>query len=129
MAEYDRSIGDVLKTALNDAQDLVRGEIALAKAEMREEVRKVGAGVVSLLVAAVAGLIALVFILTAAAWAMFEIFGWPIWAGFLLVAVVVGLVAGILALVGRSRLTSQPHMPRTMETMKENMEWMRARTS
>jgi VIT1/CCC1 family predicted Fe2+/Mn2+ transporter len=129
MPEYDHSIADVLKRALNDAQDLMRGEIALAKAEMREEMRRMGGGVVFLSAAAVAALMGVLLLLMAAAWALATLLAWPVWAGFAVVAVVVLLVAGILGFVGRSYVSGQPHMPKTVETMKENMEWMRARTS
>ena len=129
MAEYDDSIADVLKRTLHDVQELVRGEIALAKTEMREEVRRVGAGFAALAVAAVSALIAVVFLLTAVAWAISIGFGWAAWAGFAVVGAVVLIVAAVLGLVGRNRLVGKRAMPRTMDTMKENAEWMKARTS
>ena len=129
MPTYDSSIADVMKSAIRDAQDLVRGEIALAKAEAREEVRRVGAGVVLLLAAAVAAVIGIVLLMMAIAWAISEVLVWPAWAGFAIVTAVMLLAAGALAYVGRSRLNGQRHMPRTVDTLKENMQWMRARTS
>ena len=39
MNGYDQTIPDLIRTTIHDAQDLVRGEIALAKAELRQEVR------------------------------------------------------------------------------------------
>ena len=44
MPEYEQSILDVVKSAIRDAQDLVRGEIALAKSELRGELKKMAAG-------------------------------------------------------------------------------------
>ena len=44
MATYEPSIADVIRNAIRDAQDLVRSEVALAKAEVREEVRRVSVG-------------------------------------------------------------------------------------
>jgi uncharacterized membrane protein len=129
MNSKDDSIADVLKNAVRDAQDLVRGEIALARAEFREEVRRVGAGVAALAAAAVAALIAVVFLLTAAAWGISTGLGWPSWAGFAVVGGVVTLVALVLAYVGRRRVSGERHMRRTVDTLKENMEWMRSRTS
>ena len=129
MAEYDDSIADVLKRTLHDVQELVRGEVALAKAEMRGEMRRMGSGVAALAVAAVSALIAVVFLLTAVAWAISTGFGWPAWTGFALVGAVVLIVAAVLGVVGRNRLTATPPMPRTMDTLKENAEWMKARTS
>jgi hypothetical protein len=129
MPEYDHSIADVLKRALNDAQELMRSEIALAKMEMREETRRLGAGMVLLAAGAVAGLMGLMLLLMAGAWAISTLLVWPVWAGFAVVALLVLVIAAVLGVVGRGRLTGQPHLPKTMETMKENMEWMRARTS
>lgn len=129
MNEYDQSIADVIRRTLHDAQDLVRGEIALAKAELRQEVRRVGAGVMSLAAAAVAGLIGVVFLLTAVAWAIPLMTGWPVWTGFAIVAGVVLLAGVVLAMMGRKRFNGERHMPLTVETMKENMEWTRARKS
>ena len=129
MAEYDNSIADVLKRTLLDAQELVRGEIALAKAEMREEVRRMGSAVAALAVAAVAALIAVVFLLTAVAWGISSGFGLAAWVGFASVGAVVAIVAAVLGYTGRSRLMGQRAMPRTLDTMKENAEWMKARTS
>ena len=129
MANHDSSIVDVLKEAVRDAQELVRGEIALAKAEAREEVSRLGTAAALLAGAAVAAVIAIVLVTMTAAWAISEMSGWPVWAGFGIVAVFTFLVAGALGLAGRKRLTSARHMPRTVDTLKENMQWMRARTS
>jgi hypothetical protein len=125
----DGSIPDLIKRALGDAQELVRSEVALAKAELSHEARRIAAGVVLLAAAAAAGLLGAVLLLTAAAWALAEILAWPVWAGFALTGAVVTIVAAIAGYVGKSRLAIDRPLPRTQETMKENMEWMRARTS
>jgi hypothetical protein len=129
MASYDQSITDVLKSAVRDAQDLVHGEIELAKAELRQEVRRAVAAVAALAAAAVAGVIGLVFLLTAVARAMTDGLDWPIWGGFAIVGFVAAVTAAIFALMGKRRLTVERRMPLTMETLKENMQWMRARSS
>jgi hypothetical protein len=125
----DQSIGDVLKSTVQDAQDLLRSEIALAKSELRAEVRTVGSGVAALGAAAVSGLVAVVFLLTALAWAVPPLLGWPVWSGFAIVGVLAAVAAAVLAVMGRSKFNSQRHMPLTSDTMKENLKWMRARTS
>ncbi|HUE86182.1 MAG TPA: phage holin family protein [Vicinamibacterales bacterium] len=125
----DQSIADVLKSTVQDAQDLLRGEIALAKAELRAEVRTVGAGAVSLAAAAVTGLVAVVFLLTALAWVVPPLLGWPVWTGFAIVGLLAAAAAAGLAMMGKKKLNGQRHMPLTTDTMKENLKWMRARTS
>jgi hypothetical protein len=124
----DQSIADVLRSTIQDAQALISSEIALAKAELRAEVRTVGTGAAALAAAAVSGLIALVFLLTALAWAMPPLLGWPVWSGFAVVGLVVAVCAAGLAMTGRSKLNRHRHLPLTSDTMKENLEWMRART-
>ena len=129
MAEYDQTLADVLKSTVRDAQDLIRGEIALAKTEFREEVRRIGVAVAALAAGAVAALIAVVFLLTALAWGLAAAFAWPAWTGFAVVSLLVAVAAVVLQVMGRSRLARERHMPLTDDTLKENMEWMRARTT
>ena len=129
MTGYENSMADVIRSTIHDAQELVRGEIALAKAELRDELRRIGAGVAALAVAAAGALIAVIFLLTAAAWGIAAGFNVPAWAGFAIVGGVVLIAAALLAMMGRKRLNGQQHLPLTMATMKENMQWTRARTS
>ncbi len=127
MATMEPSVVDLVKEALRDAQELVRSEIALARTEVRQEVRRLGAGAAALAGAAVFAVIGLVLLLTTAALALSEVL--PLWAGFGVVTLFTLLVAGVLALMGKRRIAGAPRMPLTLDTMKENMQWMRARTS
>ena len=54
MANHDSSIAEVLKDAVRHGPDLLRDENALAKAEAREEVSRLGIGAALLAGAAVA---------------------------------------------------------------------------
>jgi protein-S-isoprenylcysteine O-methyltransferase Ste14 len=127
MPGYDQSLADLIKGTLHDAQDLVRGEIALAKAELRQEVRKVSAGAAALAAAGVAAVISVILLLTALALGISTLVGWPAWVGFAIVGGLVLLVAGVLAMIGRKRFTGEQRMPLTTETMRETMQWTRAR--
>jgi len=129
MDTHEPSIADVIKNAIRDAQDLVRSEVALAKAEVREEVRRLSVGIGLLAGAALAAIMAVIFLMTTIAWAIADVFAWPVWSGFGIVTVLVAIAAGALAYIGKKRITVARHMPRTVDTLKENMEWMRARTS
>jgi ABC-type Fe3+-siderophore transport system permease subunit len=129
MATYEPSIADVIKNAIRDAQDLVLSEVALAKAEVREEVRRVSVGAGLLAGAALAAAMAVIFLMTTVALAIAVLLGWPLWSGFGIVTVFVALAAGALGYIGKKRITAARHMPRTVDALKENIEWMRARTS
>lgn len=125
MHGYDQTIADVIRSTIHDAQDLMRGEIALAKAELREEVKRVGAGMAALAAACVGAMIAAVLLLMAAAWGISSAAGWPAWAGFALVGAVVLVAAAVLGMMGRKRFNGERRMPLTMDTMKETMQWTR----
>jgi len=129
MSGYDQSIADLLRNTFQDAQDLIRGEVALAKAELRQEAARIRGAAIALAIAAVAGLTALMFLLTAAAWAIPALTGWPAWTGFAIVGGLALIAAIVAAVMGRSRLSSERPMPLTMETMKENMRWTQAQRS
>ena len=127
MNGYDQSIADLIRSTIHDAQDLVRGEIALAKVELREEVRRVSAGIAAMAAAGVAAIIAAVFLLAAVAWAIPAALAWPTWTGLAIVGGVVLVAAVLLAMIGKKRFSAERLMPLTSDTMKENMQWTRAR--
>ena len=129
MATYEPSIAEVIKNAIRDAQDLVRNGVALAKAEVREEVRRLSVGAGLLAGAALAAIIAVIFLMATLAWGIADLLDWPVWSGFGIVTVLAAIAAGALGYIGKKRLTAARHMPRTVDTLKENIEWMRARTS
>jgi uncharacterized membrane protein YqjE len=129
MAVPDAGIVDVIRGALGDAQDLMRSEIALAKAELRQEIGRLQVGVAAFAGAAVAAVAGIVMLLMTIAWAIAEGFGWPVWAGLGIVTVLTIVSAIVLAYVGKRRFAAHKPMPLTVDTMKENATWIRARTS
>jgi len=129
MAAQEPTFSDVVKQALRDAQDLVRSEIALAKAEARAEVSRLALGAGLIAGGIVAAVISLVLLTITIAWAISEGLSWPVWAGFGIVTIAMLIIAAVLALVGKRRLTATRHMPRTVDTLKENAKWMRTRMS
>jgi hypothetical protein len=107
----------------------VRSEIALDKAEVRDEVRRLGMGAGLLAGAALAAVLTVVFLMTTIAWAIADALEWPVWSGFAIVTVLMLVIAAVLGVTGKNRITLARHLPRTVDTLKENMEWIRARTS
>ena len=54
----------------------------------------------------------------------------PGWAAFLIVGGILAAIAGIAFLVGRKNLAAMSPVPRkTIESLKEDMSWLRARMS
>lgn len=105
----ERTIGQLVADATHDIEGIVRGEIALAKAEVTTGAKVLGKGAGLLGGAAFLALMAVVFLLHSAAWGIAV---WlPVWAGYLIVGVVVLLVAGILGLLGKKALENARPAP------------------
>lgn len=125
---YDNSIPELIAGAIRDAQELIRLEITVARNEIRDEVARVKAGMVALAGAALVGLLATGLLLVMLALGISAALEWPAWAGFAVIGSLLGMVAVVLGLVGRGRLAAERRMPKTIDTMKENAEWLKART-
>ena len=102
MAE-ERTLGQLVAQASDDLSGIVRAEIALAKAELRGDVKNAALGGGLFGAAGSLGLLASILLVIAAAYGLVAA-GLAPWLAFLIVAVVLLLIAGILALVGKSRL-------------------------
>ena len=103
----ERTLGQLVASASQDISTLVRGEIALAKAEVSSQVKKAGMGGGLLAAAAVVVFYAVYFIFITIAQVIAI---WlPLWAGYLIVTVFMLLVAGVLAMLGIKKMkTVQP---------------------
>lgn len=122
------SIGELVGRLTRETSDLVRAELELARVELKEEATKAGKAGGMLAGGAAVGYVALILLVFAAAWGLAEVIE-PGWA-FLVVGVVVGLVAAALALIGRNKLRQVSPVPeQTMETLKEDARWARARAT
>jgi hypothetical protein len=119
----EQSMGELFKQLSNDLSALVRQELRLAQAEMTEKGKRAGLGAglmggggfLSLLAAG--ALTACV--IAALATAM------PTWLAALIVTVVYGAGAAILALTGKQRVAeATPPVPeQTTESVKEDVQW------
>jgi len=124
----DRSLGQVVSDLSTDLSTLMKQEVELAKVELKEEVAKVGKGAGMLGGAGFAGWFVLLFLSLALT---FLLDNWlPIEAAALITAGVWAVIAAVLALVGRKELQeSNPQLPKTQETLKEDVQWARAQKS
>jgi hypothetical protein len=96
----EKSLGEVVSDVSEKASLLVRQEIELAKAEVKDKVSKLTKGAAVGGVAAVVLVFALVYLLSALAWFFADVYGGPyfeIWLGFLTVFFILLIVAGVAA--------------------------------
>ena len=123
----DRSLADVFQDIVRNLQEIVRAELRLAQAEVREEASKALWSFAWLAAGTVVGLFAVVFVLWTVAYALALL--WPMWAATLVISSVLAVTAAGLLLSGKAQLTRvHPTPERTLETMKENVEWARQST-
>ena len=102
------SLGELVASATRDLSTLMRKEVELAKLEIKRDVVAAGKGAGGLGAAGVTGLLGVIFLSIAAAYALGRVV--PLGAGFLIVGVVYLLLAAIAGLVGLKSLKSmKPH--------------------
>jgi hypothetical protein len=111
------SLGELLSDVTRDLSTLMRQEVELAKAEAKQSATKAGKGGGMLAGAGVAGHFVLVFLSVALWYALGELIGLG-WSA-IVVAVIWGIIAAILASMGRKELKKIKGMPQTVETVQE----------
>ena len=124
--EYDErtSIPTLIKGLLDDARDLIREELQLARAEIREEISALQTVTIAFAIAAVVGLFGAVLLSIALGGALAYFLRWPSWTGYGIVAVLFLAAGWGLCLYARARLRDVRAIPNTTATMKENLAWM-----
>jgi membrane protein len=127
MAQDERPVAELLRELSEQTSTLVHQELELAKLELAQKGKRAGigagmfggAGLVGLY--AVGALTAAIVLVLATAMAS--------WLAALIVAVVYGLLAGGLALAGRSQVQqATPPLPQqATESVKEDVQWAKAK--
>jgi uncharacterized membrane protein YqjE len=126
---HERSVGELLKQLANETSTLMRQELELAKAELREKAGKAGPGFGMWGAAGGMALLALgsltAFLILALDGAM------PNWLAALIVALVYAAIAGLLYLRGKRKVdeAGSPVPEQTIETLKEDVQWAKHPTT
>jgi hypothetical protein len=119
----DKSLGELFGDLTRDTANLVRQEVALARAELGQKAAKVGKDVGTIAAGgalAYAGLIVLLFGIAAA---LVEA-GMIPWLAYVLVGLIVLVVGGLIAMQGLAALKQTDPVPhQTVETLKEDARW------
>ena len=119
------SLATLLSGIMKDAKDLLVQELTLAKLEGHDEVRQIKTAALSLGigvgVAAVGGILLSVMLVHVLA-AYTDI---PLWGCYGIVGSVFGVLGWVLLASGKHKIEGIDVMPQTVETMKENTQWLR----
>ena len=119
----ERPLGELLKQLSEETTRLVHQELELAKAELAQKGRQAGLGAGLFGAAGAIGFLALAALTTCFILALDA--AMPAWLAALLVAVVYGGLAAVLAVRGRAKVRqATPPLPeQTIETVKEDVQW------
>lgn len=120
----ETSIGELIGDISDDLSRLFRQEVELAKAEIKQEATKAGKAAGMLGGAGFAGYLAVVLLSFAVVFGLANVMdaGWAA----LIVAVVWAAIGAALYATGRKRLKTVDPVPRrTVDTIKEDAQWLK----
>ena len=127
-AQPDQSIGELLGELSSEATAFISAQIELAKVELREDAQQAARAGGMFGGAAIAAFLAILLLSFAAAWGLAEVVAPGV--AFLLVGLVWVSAAAVLALLGRERAKAlKEPVPNTIETLKEDAQWVRQQKS
>jgi hypothetical protein len=117
---HEAPTGVLVRELVAEGKRLVRGEVQLAKAEIRDDIKKTSEGASYLGGAAIVGNGAFLALVAAVVLALSLVM--PAWAAAGIVGVLLAIGAVVLASVGRLRL-KQVGVQETTQTVKEDARW------
>jgi hypothetical protein len=113
----ETSLGDLLGEVTRDVSTLMRQEVELAKAEVKQSATRAGKGAGLLGGAGYAGHLTVLFLSIALWWGLGYLIGNG-WSA-LIVAVIWGIVAAVLFVLGRKEMKAIKGTPETVDTLKQ----------
>lgn len=123
----DRSLGELIAELSRETVTLMRQEVQLAKTEMSQKAFRVGKNVGFLVVGGVVAYTGLLAIVAAVIIALGNAI--PLWLSALVVGLVIAAVGAFLVVKGANTLRQEDPTPQeTIETLKEDREWLRDQT-
>jgi uncharacterized membrane protein YqjE len=124
----EESVGRLVQQASGQISQLMRQELRLAQAEMQQKGKRFGMGGGMFGGAGLMGVIALQALAATAIVAIDLVL--PLWLAALIVTAVLGVIAGTLAIVGRSQIrkATPPTPQRAVQSVKADMAEVKERT-
>ncbi|WP_218975448.1 phage holin family protein [Tessaracoccus massiliensis] len=118
-----RSLGEIASDVLDNASTLIRQEVELAKAEVKQSASRAGKGAGLLSGAAIAGYLGLLFLSLAAWWGLAILIGSyaepALGISGLIVGVLYLIIAAVLGMTGKGELSKIKGLPKTTETVSK----------
>ena len=123
-AGSEQSLGELVAQASKDVSLLIRGELNLAKIELKQDLSRVVVAVVLLALSGFVACLMLVLLCFAFAFGLVALGIWT-WAAFLIVAGVCLLLIGLAALIAILRVRGVTGLKTTRTSVQETMTVLR----
>jgi hypothetical protein len=124
--DADRSLGTIIKELMENISTLFRSEIALLKWELKDTVAKLGGGIGLFAGALFLALVGVAFLFVTIVLGLVAL-GVPAWLSALIVTVVLFVVAGVLAMMGKKKFAAAQFVPtQSVEQIKSDIETIRS---
>jgi hypothetical protein len=123
-AADEPSIGQLVNEASESLSTIIRGEIELAKLELRSSVKNAGVGGGMFGAAAVLLAFSMTFGLIALAEGLIAL-GLPRWLGYLIVFVLLLVIIGLLVLLGVKKVKRVKVPQRTIDTGRDTVAYLK----
>jgi hypothetical protein len=123
--DTEDSLGKLVANASESISTILRGELELAKIELRSSVKNVGVGVGFFVTAGVLLFFSLTFGFIALAEGLIAL-GLSRWLGYLIVFGFILLVVGILVFLGIKKVKRVKAPERTIATSKDTLAYLKA---
>lgn len=125
----ERSLGDLFSDLARESSTLLRQEVQLAKAELRQSAVEAGKGIGYLVAGGLVAYAGLLVLLAAAVVGLWQL-GVEGWFAPLIVGLVVLVIGAILVTSARNTLQGSNLAPtKTIESVKEDVEWAKERVA
>jgi uncharacterized membrane protein YqjE len=126
--DTEPALGDLFRQLAQDSATLVRQEVALAKAELRENVKSVARDTAKIAIGAVVAAVGALVMVAFLVLLLGDVVG-EYWAGALIVGVLFVAIGAFLAMGAMKRLKKDTLTPeQTIQTLKEDKQWLQSET-
>jgi hypothetical protein len=122
------SSADLVKELSANVSLLLQRQVKLAQLELKGELRQGRSTAELITFSALAAYASVVLLLVAAALALGDVLGGRMWAGALIVAGALVVIAAGPGLIGYKRLPKRP-LPRTRAELSKEISWAKCRTT
>lgn len=116
------SLGDTVTGIIEDIQNIVRGEVQLAKTEIKEDVGTLGKALGMIGAAAFLALVGFIFLMLGVTYLLNK--SLEMWISAGIVGLALLIIGAVIGMIGKNQMQEANMVPdKTIESLKEDKEW------